>query len=351
MMLLTMVGGYVNLDKSTLQPTTRIDYLGMTIDSEKETIEVPRDKFEKAKAKLGELWVDDVLDVKALERLRGRFMSWTLCVPLSRLMIREQNAVIAKARAQNHWHWTREEVAETDLVLEMAFWESLSLEALCRPWRQDRHEVFCVDSERTKAVYTDASSFALGGRLFKVDNFKDDDGLHQPKEADVLAEAFFQISTDGGDQPIHVKEIDVMLKTMIAIQDKVRDQHVTFYVDNAAVVAAFNSLGARDLRLSRAMKKILALCIKLNIKMAVEWISTKLQLADALSRTTMVSESKLRPKMRHLIKDVFCPTIDVFASDQNRLYRTIRYCSRFREENAVCTNGLAFKVRHSQIIN
>ena len=238
-LLLTLLGGYINLDKSILQPTSRIDYLGFTIDSILETVEVPKEKHAKTMAKMDELWDEKGrIDIKKLESVRGRLMSWTLCVPLSKLFIREQNSVIARAYKFDKWKWTKAELKGSNLLEELAIWREMKLEQLKRNWRSDRHEVFNVDTQRTWAVYTDASSFGLGGRVYARDNETAIATLNQPDESDLVDEAFFQVSTDGvNDDPIHVKEMEVVWKTLVALQHKVKNQHLTLYIDNMRRVA------------------------------------------------------------------------------------------------------------------
>lgn len=130
----------------------------------------------------------------------------------------------------------------------------------------------------------------------------------------------------------------------MALSTSVRNKHLTIYIDNAAVVAAFAAMGARDIRLSRIVLKIMSFCHNMNVKLNIQWIGTKFQLADGISRDLRVSEAKLRPHMRQLIMDWFRPNLDLFATSTNRLSKQIRFCSRYIEEGNTQTNGLAYEV-------
>ena len=80
------------------------------------------------------------------------------------------------------------------------------------------------------------------------------------------------------------------------------------------------------------------------------WTSTKTQLADELSRKLSLSECKLRPQLREAIIKRLLPNLDLFATWHNRLHGEIRYVSRYPEEKACETNGLAYTPNTDDVI-
>ena len=79
---LTACGGFLNLKKSTWAPTTRLDFLGLLIDTMEQTVEVPDDKYAKCMELIDTfLHPEQRYDIKLLERIRGKLNSWLLVIP------------------------------------------------------------------------------------------------------------------------------------------------------------------------------------------------------------------------------------------------------------------------------
>ena len=135
--------------------------------------------------------------------------------------------------------------------------------------------------------------------------------------------------------------MDAIEQALFSFARELENQHVTILCDNQSVVAAFHNMGGRDLRLSRALKRIIGFCANRNIKLAIEWVPTDIQRADAISRTTPISESTLRPAVKLALTEVFSPELDLFATAVTRLNTTIQYFSRYPEPEASGVNGLS----------
>ena len=345
--MLVGFGGYVNCEKSTFGPVRQIDFLGFDIDSVKQTVAVPELKYVKTMALIDQLLTEDKLDVKLLERVRGKLVSWLICIPICKLLIREQTDVLTKSTAKDRLFWTRKQLAQSRIYEELNAWKQLSLMELSRPWREEKHSVFTYKNNKLQALYTDASQYALGAKLYDADNFVVDNKLMQPTSDSMIAERFFQYAIVDEDEPIHIKEMVTVLKAIVSLQDHIKNRHLSVYIDNMAVVHTFEGLGAKDLRLSRLLLQIVTWCHELNVRLNIQWIGTKLQLADGISRDLSLGECKLRPWMRELIVKFFRPTIDLFASAYNRLSPDIKFCSRYDELENEQTNGLSYVVSFS----
>ena len=159
MCLLTGFGGYVNAKKSILVPSQIMEFLGLCLNSKTKEVSVPMEKYDKAMARMDQLWDPDTdrMCIKTLEKLRGQFCSWIVCVPIMRLMIRQMNDIIRVAYKTGNWNWTRKQIEATDLQDELDGWRNLKLFSLKRHWYEEKHAVFQFKAKNSRAFYSDAS--------------------------------------------------------------------------------------------------------------------------------------------------------------------------------------------------
>ena len=120
--LLTCFGGFVSLNKSEWVPTTRIEFLGMILDTLKCEIEVPKSKYLKTMQQIDEFLAAEVKDIHLLEKIRGRIVSWLVVCPTLGLYLREQNDIIAKAYNDDNFEWSRDDLAPYFLEEELRAW-------------------------------------------------------------------------------------------------------------------------------------------------------------------------------------------------------------------------------------
>ena len=131
--------------------------------------------------------------------------------------------------------------------------------------------------------------------------------------------------------------------------EHLRGTNLIILVDNKAVVDTFRNLGTRNVQLSRGMFDILHYAHKLNIRISMQWVPTKEQLADDLSRRLSIIEIKLRHRLGSLLVDFFSPTVDLFASRTYRLTDVIDFCAQYPDDLARNTDGLCFEPRTSDV--
>ena len=210
--------------------------------------------------------------------------------------------------------------------MEFDVWLNLTNLSLSRKWRTDKHSILRLKNWQ---LYTDASGYGAGAQLCLNDK-------------QWLKDRFFAFSDPVSTQPIHCKEMDAIEQALFSFAAELRDQHVTILCDNQSVVAAFNNMGGRDLRLSRALKRIIGFCANRNIKLTVDWVPTDIQRADAISRATPIGESTLRPSVKMALTETYQPDVDLFATKVTRLHSEIKYYSRYPEPEATGVNGLTY---------
>ena len=110
-------------------------------------------------------------------------------------------------------------------------------------------------------------------------------------------------------------------KGLYSLGEKLRNSRVKVLCDNVIVVAAFRNDGVKDHIFTRHLRRIYRYCRKMNIHLNVEWVSTKLQQADAPSRSTHLYDSCLRYHLRVALKVNFKVNVDLCASAENKVTR------------------------------
>jgi len=92
------LGYFLGLAKSALQPSTRIIYLGLVVDTSKQAFFLPQDKVVKfVKLRGAILASKKVVQVKTRQHFQGKCISLSLAVPGAKLFIRSTAAAIASA--------------------------------------------------------------------------------------------------------------------------------------------------------------------------------------------------------------------------------------------------------------
>ena len=124
---------------------------------------------------------------------------------------------------------------------------------------------------------------------------------------------------EGDDtRPIHLKEGEALLKTLLSLDERLENHRVDVFVDNQAVVAAWEREGGRCSKLNDIMKSIFDVCQKLNIDLHLEYIPSKENPADMGSRMLNLQDCKLSPGIWKIIENKFGPhTVDLMALDSN----------------------------------
>ena len=82
----------------------------------------------------------------------------------------------------------------------------------------------------------------------------------------------------------------------------------------------------------------------------MEWVPTAEQKADYISRATPISEITLRPHWKTALALTFAPTVDLFATAENRLTDKIDYYARYPEAQTNRVNGLSISTKIGDVI-
>ena len=101
--------------------------------------------------------------------------------------------------------------------------------------------------------------------------------------------------------------------------DAFNDSYLTIWCDNQSVCESWKKNGGRNLSISRHLRALIEYCEDHRIRLNIEWVSTKDQLADEPSRTYSLANCRLRPSLAELLVIETRVNMDLFADPTNRL--------------------------------
>lgn len=289
--LLTRLGYTLALHKSQLGYQTSLKHLGFIADSIKRAYFLPPEK-KRVFSELREKVLDRKnVDLRTLQRLVGKCISFALVVPGAQLYTREMNAAISRCVRSSK----NEVPLEGGLRREVEYWRFLDdWQDFC-PWKEERHVQF--------VLATDASSFKFAGVVLsgtsKFSSFAD----------------FWE---DDDVRPIHLKEASALLNCLRAVSGEIRNKRVDILTDNMALVHAWENKGGKDLALVDIVKEIFQLVLSLNVSLNLMYVRSKDNVADAPSRSVSLSHVTLSANSWKKVQDAFGPhSFDLMALGSN----------------------------------
>ena len=207
-------------------PTTRIEFLGVTLDSQKMTMEIPEDKINEITRELKTWLYRTAASRKEVESLVGKLQFLGKCVKPGRVFI---------ARLLN-WMKTLRRTGKHSIPQEarkdIAWWGRYIQEynGVSIMWM---HNI----PEPDKVIATDASKTGYGG---------------------IAGQEYFRGKFPQEWQQRNIAELEIRA-VMVALKiwgPKLAGQYFWIHVDNEAVATVINSGGARDPALQDALREI-----------------------------------------------------------------------------------------------
>lgn len=288
--LLTALGYTIALNKSQLIPVHILRFLGMMIDAVRGAFVIPQDKRQKFHDLLCLVLAARCVDLRTLQRLQGKCVSFLLAVPAAKLYIREMSLAISKTSRNS-----KRIAIQGDLQSELQHWLFLRNWAGVVPWRQEKHLQICLAS--------DASSFRWGGVILSGDSMGVNIG------------DYFQ---PGDTRPIHVKEGEAVIHVLQSVADRMKDHRVDIFVDNKAVCDAWARLGAKDKQLTTVLKRLYEFTSDHNVELRIHYIPSAVNPADPPSRKLSASDTCLSNAAWRLVEQVLGPHgVDLMSLDSN----------------------------------
>ena len=336
---LVSFGGFVSMGKSHFKPVKKGTFLGFIFDTESETISVPISKHRKCCKEIEEfvrgMTIGGIryFNMKILEKIRGRIMSWMLVCENWGFYTREMNHAIkihmarfAGPRAETDLMPMIQIDNLSELIDELYLWRDIDYVSLTRKWRSAAH----VQLGPLKEIYTDASGGGLGSALPDQNTFRCRK-FAMPLWLAPLA--------------IHVKEAYAVLVTLDSYGDDYVGQRVVVLCDNRAVVESWEGNGARDIDMARILAKLRKKCQEYDINLTLKWVPTDKQAADEPSREMTHVFARLKGYFGRRLERSLGVNLDLFADPGNVLIDGMRFYSEYNFPSATGINGMSYLKR------
>ncbi|CAG5094395.1 Oidioi.mRNA.OKI2018_I69.XSR.g13518.t1.cds [Oikopleura dioica] len=313
---LVALGGFVNIEKSTFLPTQRLEFLGFILDTTKETVEIPPQRWKALTALMEEAQNKQLVEAKLLERIRGTMASMAEVFSNMRLLIRQTTLLIKQADNKN-----LEKVQLTPQIkAEWARWKKLEEKGLSRIWTQNSRQ------ETGLIIYTDASSHA--GAIV-IEQW----GLEEK----------FAWEADLADKHICIKEAMAILYAVEWYGPKFENKRILFLCDNDSVVQGIIA-GSKDLEMNDILVRIWEIAQRFNIDLKCDWVSTKKQLADAPSRIIDSREQRLTANGFAYLQSHLTDALDVDVAATILNSKCKDFISRRESKGALGADFLSFPI-------
>jgi hypothetical protein len=260
--VLHRLGYTLGLPKCIFLPTQRMEFLGMIIDSTRQSFIVPKRKVDSFSILREHILNSPNVDVKTLKRFSD------LAIPAAKIYTIEVNRCISQAvkcsRLVQIDRFLREEL-EHWIFLDN--WHGFS------SWRKERHLQLVLAS--------DASHYKWGA------------SVTVEKGKSVNMGDFWEA---GDKRAIHVKERDALLRVLKAVENKIKDHRVDAYVDYKALISVWERHGRKDPKLNRIVKELYQMMFENNVDLKLIYIPSKDNPADKPSRSIFRADCTLSEK-------------------------------------------------------
>ena len=299
--LLHSLGFTIHAEKSILQPTQKIEFLGFIIASNEMTIKLSEKKTNTVKNKIRSFLVSQKRTIRELASIIGSIISCFPAEPQGKLHYRNlEYFKITQLRLSQGKFDAKLPPLPGEGTLELEWW----LEHI-------DESVFKIHMPKTDLVIaTDASELGWGA----TNGIKPTGGRWEMNENSHI-------------NFLELKAIHLALCSYIKSPNKY--QHVQIQSDNTVAISYVNNMGGKINTLNKLAIKIWDFCTSRNIWLTAVHIPGKCnKVADKMSRELDVNtEWSLSLNIFHLVENQFnfYPEIDLFATRLN--YKIDKYVS------------------------
>ena len=284
--LLQRLGFTIHVDKSQLDPSTRVVFLGFIIDSETMTVTLTLEKKEKLVILINKVLSKEMVKIRDVASLVGKFVSSapaSLYGPLHyRTVERDKNQALKRARGNYEANMSISDEAKH----EICWWKD-NIESMSAPiqWPPITQEVSTDASGKNGWGASMLGRIPIGGVW----------------------------TGDQLDLHINVKEMMAILYALRAFVDVLQGQHVRVLCDNTTAVFTLNKMGTtKSVECNDMVKEIWQFCREQDMFITCTYIPGKENVvADRASRR----EYKQGEWM--LSKDIFLTAVNHFDFDVN----------------------------------
>lgn len=314
--LLTELGWIINIEKSSLQPTQSIQYLGASIDFVGGMIYPTEERVSALTRDATALLRKGSGSARTWLRVLGRMASFVDILQRGRLHMRPLQTQLLRRYKPATGRMNTVVPLPQHLKHFLRWWTLQRNVATGVPFNDDRPR---------RTLTTDASLTGWGATLDDLEM----SGLWSSRETGLH---------------INVLEARAILNAVSRWKHLLRNHAVTVRSDNTTSVAYINKEGGtRSRLLNETIWNLLTLCDRNNIALeATHLAGSDNRVADALSRSPNPGEWTLKQEWANYLFSIYdTPSLDLFATAENR--RLPLFCSRFYHPEAWRTDAYSFK--------
>ena len=261
-------------NEKTEGPVKKLVFLGLLLDSEKQTVEVPRDKLQELREKINKALSQKKIQLKALQSLIGSLNFVCRAVGPGRPFLRR--LICSTKGLKQPLHVTRVTAAmKDDLHMWLKFLDRFNGVSLFREvaWTSNGDYEFYTDA---------AASIGLGIYV-------------KGKWAQARWNGRFKNETSNNN--ITFLELFPIVAAVNMFGDIIRNKRVLFHCDNAAVCEIISSQTSKCDRVMDLVRPLVLDCLRLNVIIKARHIrGLDNKLADSLSRFQMQTFHQAAPQ-------------------------------------------------------
>ena len=250
-------------------PKQVVPYLGFLVDSVQQAFLLIEEKKQKFLSLSRSVLSSPSTDLKTLQRLSGKCISFSLAVPGARLFLNDIYNVIA--RSQRHGS-CKAILVSGPLKRKLEQWLFLESWSGSLTWLLETHHQVKLCS--------DASFFAWGCVL-------------GPDTFSATIRDYWPV--DQRHLHINVKEAWALANALDAFSGSLRDSWVDVYTDSQVLISSWRCQGPKSPDLVVALKRVFGIISSCNIHLNLLYIPSAANPADTPSRVLSLQDFKLSP--------------------------------------------------------
>ena len=308
---LQAAGLVINVPKSQLIPTQRIEHLGFEVDLAKGVLQVPSGKMKLIRKELGKLLTKREMSTRQMAAILGTVRAFLMAMPWLRAFTDE---LVQFVNHQKILGWDKKVLIPETLQLQVK-----ELGQKMEEWKGRNFQ----GKIAVRDLHSDSSTEAWAGL--------------DTRTGQVVQEFWREKRI----LHINVKELEAAINTVRSLANG--GEHVRLSVDNSVAFAYLSKGGGRIPALNKLVRPFLSWCMEKDITLELVQIKSAEDLADAPSRWKQDrGDYTLDPSLfKELVKmqnQRIAPQVDMFASPGN--HQLQKFVSRYPHWQATASDAL-----------
>lgn len=313
--LLQKLGFHINWEKSHLQPTKEIEFLGFILNSTTMELKLTQTRLQDLQTVVSTLKVQRSVTIRQLASVLGKIIAALPAYTYGKLYYRNIESCKIDALKINKGHYDRKCSLTEEAIHDLTFWETCAHKDNGTPVHS---------SSPLDVIYTDASLSMWGAVLGE----------------NHVGSAWKYQDLELTNSNINALEILAVLKAMESFHQQLANKTVLVRCDNTTAVTYINNMGGQH---SNQCNKLAKELWKFNISHgifleAAHIAGVENTQADFMSRLNENTEWSLKDSVFELICSEFGhPDVDLFASKFNK--KCNQYISWKKDADAVAIDA------------